>query len=125
MLKILYKDGSTDEKEGRVKHYAGDYLWDSNYEFAIEGKSGNHVNNLKLVLDTDTNEFIYFGYRSMHFKKIDQYEEYYQKSIKDIELEQKFKDYLEVFIETDNLDVDDIPELLTSFRENILEIYNS
>lgn len=123
MLKIIYRDGTTDEKDGKVKHYSSEYAWNAKYEYKIGNESGEQVRDLKLVYDTETNEGVYYTYSAMIFFKSNEYEHYYNKSLQEIKLEQKFKEYMEIFLEVPNLTIEEVPECLACYKNEILNIY--
>lgn len=79
MLKILYKDGIEEELEGKVKFYEGSQPALCNYEIKIQGRDSGDYDNLKLVYDNETEEFVYFTYSSYGFYKgYKKYQELYK-----------------------------------------------
>jgi hypothetical protein len=128
MLQIIYRDGTTDEKEGKVKHYTGEYSWSSHYDYEIDGIQSQYytrVKEFKFVYDTETREGVYYTYSAMIFFKSNEYDHYYNKSLSEIQLEQKFKEYMEIFLEVPNLSIEEVPEWLACYKDEIQKIYNN
>jgi hypothetical protein len=123
MLKILYKDGSKDEQEGKI-----DFVIGSEYQtFEINNIPYYKINNLKpikIVYDTITSKFVYYGYRSYGFHYKD-YDKFYQQSLRELSLEKQFKKWYQIFIDAQQVEIEDIPELFACFEDEIKPIYNN
>jgi len=122
MLKIIYKDGKKEELQGRIKFYGGSQPALCNYEFIINNRNGNEVENLKLVYDDITNESIYFTYSSYGFHEgYDKYQELYKQSIRELKLEKKFNKLINEYGE--HISLEGLAEWLVFNEKEINNIY--
>lgn len=126
MLKILLKDGNEIECSGRVKFYLGEQPAFCHFELVIENNQNPDKSNLKLVYDTETQESVYFNFCSYGFYHED-YEGLYNKSKRDLQLIEKFRELVEYPIESGILtaNINDLCEWLIFSEEDISGIFKS
>jgi len=122
MLKILYKNKTEEELEGKIKFYQGDQPATCNYNFIINGKNGSEVENLKLVYDDKTDEGVCFSYYSYYFYDgYEKYQELYKQSIRELKLEKKFNKLIEEYGE--HISLEDLSDWLVFNEDKIKDIY--
>ena len=126
MLKVLLKDGTELDATGRVKFYDGEQPALCNFDFSTS-LTEEQYNNVKIVFDTETEEFVYIRFCSMSFYKSEKYIEMYARAIREIELIKNFIDKFKIWTDTNNLNIDinDLAEWLVFEEDNILSIFNS